>query len=186
MRYTVIWMLAGVLFLLSCSRSDTETRFLEYQNAGDKAYVGNNYAEAEKQYRAALAVAEENGPENTLVLIGLRSLAQLYMSQKKDADAESLFQKRIEIAEKISSKEPEKLATMYDDLATLYLLRDRYSEAEPLYKRALALKQEAFGANSPEMAENLKYYAGLLRRIKRNDEAADLEARATAINSSYK
>lgn len=185
-RYKIVLMLIGVLSFLSCYRPSTATRFLEYQTAGDKAYTRQDAAEAEKQYKTAIAVAEEDGPENSLVLIGLRSLAQLYMSQKKDAEAESLFQKRVVIAERISSSNLEELAAVYDDLATFYLLRDRYSEAEPIYKRSLSIYQTAYGAGSPKVVENFGYYASLLRRINRNDEAAELEARAKSITKEGK
>jgi tetratricopeptide (TPR) repeat protein len=187
MKYKHIWALPVVFFLVSCGQPpDTTrtTRILEHRMAGDQAYMKDDYAEAEKQYKNALALAELYGPEEPLVLTNLYPLGMLYMTQKRDAEAEAVFRRRIKLAEKIKAQDPEGLASVYEELATLYLLRGRYSEAEPVYKRALALYQTAYGADSPKMAEPLKYYASLLRRINHNDEAADLDARAANISSS--
>lgn len=188
-KVKVAWTLLGVLCLTSCFLQDRDTyratRFLEYQNAGDEALINGNYAEAEKQYLKALEVAEGIGPENRLLVTAFHSLAQVYIRQKKDGEAESYLRRRIEIAEKVITENPEYLAMVYDDLVLFYLLRDRYSEAEPLFERALAIREKAFGPNDLRVAESLEYYALLLRNIKRNDKAVQLEERAKAIKTKH-
>ena len=187
MKYKYIWVLLVGCLLVSCGQPpDTTrmTRILEHRMAGDEARMKKDYAAAEKEYKQALALAELYGPEDPVVFRYLYPLGMLYMIQKRDAEAEAVFQRRIKLAEKVEAQNPEGRASVYEELATLYLLRGRYSDAEPVYKRALALYQDAYGADSPKMAEPLKYFASLLRKINRNDEAADLDARAEAVTST--
>lgn len=185
MSYKLIWALLAVSYIVACSaQKDTETRFWEYQNAGDKAYIEGNYAEAEKQYTAALALAEEKGPENNLMIPGLHSLAKVYSAQKKDAQAEELLRRRLAIAEKADLEDPQYLAIIHDDLVLFYLLRNKYAEAEPLYRRALLIRENAFGPNDSRVVKSLEFYATLLRNINRYDEATELEMRANLIKSN--
>lgn len=172
--------LLGIVCLISCSPTN---RFLEHQNAGDKALGENNYAEAERQYKAAIEIAESEGDKQALVLIGLRSLAQVYFVQGRDSEAEEIYRKRLAIIQESKDQDSGKLVKAYDDLATFYLVRNRFSEAEPLYQQAIAIRQKAFGVDSPKVAEDLEYYALLLRRINRNEEAAKLETQAKTIKS---
>lgn len=187
MKYKHTWVLLVVCSLVSCGQPPDITRarrILEHRMAGDQAYMKDDFAEAEKQYKNAVALAELYGPDDPLVFTNLYFLGMLYMIEKKDAEAEAVFQRRIKIAEKTKAQDPEGLAGAYELLATLYLLRGRYSEAEPVYKQALALYEQAYGADSPKMVQPLKYYASLLREINHKDEAADLETRAAKISSN--
>ncbi len=50
--------------LASCFSRVRTLVLLDEANAGDAAFVKHDYAEAEKHYKAELAEAETNGPEN--------------------------------------------------------------------------------------------------------------------------
>ena len=56
-------------------------------------------------------------------------------------------------------------------------------EAEPLYQRALAIREKALGPEHPEVATVLENYAPLLRKIGKDAEVAELEARASTIRA---
>ena len=56
----------------------------------------------------------------------------------------------------------------------------KYAEAKPLYERSLAMDEKILGPEHPALAESLKNYAELLRKMGRDDEAAKMEARALA------
>jgi hypothetical protein len=59
----------------------------------------------------------------------------------------------------------------------------RYAEAEPLYQRALAILEKALGPSHPHVATTLENYALLLRKTKRDGEAAKMETRAQSIRN---
>ncbi len=77
------------------------------------------------------------------------------------------------------------MATSLNNLAGLYETLGNYAEAAPLYRRSLAIWERALGPEHPDVAQNLKNYAALLRKTGRADEAAEMEARAQAIRAKY-
>ncbi|TLY36413.1 MAG: tetratricopeptide repeat protein [Nitrospirae bacterium] len=75
------------------------------------------------------------------------------------------------------------MATDLNNLASLYDTMGRYAEAEPLYRRALAIDEKVLGVEHHNVLTDLQNYAALLRKMKRDDEAAKLEERAEMIRS---
>jgi tetratricopeptide (TPR) repeat protein len=62
----------------------------------------------------------------------------------------------------------------------------QYEQAESLYQRALRVDESVFGPDHPEVATDLlEGYARLLRRMKRLEEAAPLEAGAKVIRARH-
>jgi tetratricopeptide (TPR) repeat protein len=59
--------------------------------------------------------------------------------------------------------------------------RAQYREAEPLYQRALAIYERVLGDDHSETLRTLKNYADLLKKMGREGEAAELEARVEAM-----
>jgi len=55
----------------------------------------------------------------------------------------------------------------------LYQDQAKYAEAEPLYQRSLAIREKVLGLEHPNVAIVLKYYALLLRKISRKNEAVN-------------
>ena len=140
-----------------------------------------DYAEAEKQYKAALNLAKQNGSENPNFIFAAGDLARLYSVEKRDVEAETLFRQRLSIGERIWIREPESLLFLYDDLAMFYLLRDKYDDAHPLYLKSLDLRAKAFGVNAIQVAQGLELYAALLKGMQHEQEGLEMEARAKAI-----
>jgi tetratricopeptide (TPR) repeat protein len=68
-------------------------------------------------------------------------------------------------------------------LANIHKARGNYDEAEPMFKRALAIFDHALDPQYPRLGAWLTDYADLLRKMKRDDEAAKLEARAAEIRA---
>jgi tetratricopeptide (TPR) repeat protein len=156
---------------------------MRHKNAGDEAYVRRNYAEAERQYRAAVEKAESISRTDALTLICMRSLAQVYVAQGRTADAETIYKKRVELLRE-SPKDPAYWSTVYDDLATFHVLAGRIDEARPLYDQAIALTKRAYGDEDPKVAERLDYYVQLLKANNYEAEALQLQSRAVAIPRS--
>lgn len=77
------------------------------------------------------------------------------------------------------------MVTSLNNLALLYHAQGNYAEAEPLYKRSLAIVENALGPEHPNVATALENYSELLRETNRETEAAEMEARATAIRAKH-
>ena len=77
------------------------------------------------------------------------------------------------------------LITDLNNMAALYSAQGKYAEAEPLYKSSLAIREKALGPEHPNVAKSLENYSDLLRKTRRGDEAAMMDARAKAIRAKH-
>jgi tetratricopeptide (TPR) repeat protein len=69
------------------------------------------------------------------------------------------------------------MAYPLNGLAVLYYEQGKYAEAEPLYQRALHIREQALGPDHPLTRKVVMNYATLLRKVGRESEATQLEAR---------
>ena len=76
-------------------------------------------------------------------------------------------------------------AVAYVGLANLFTLESKYADAEPLFKKALAIFDNNSGPTHPNIVEVLKPYASMLRKVGRDSEAAEMEARSRAIRAMH-
>jgi hypothetical protein len=72
---------------------------------------------------------------------------------------------------------------MLSNLARIYGEESKYPEAESLLKRSLAILEKTRGPKSPGLVIELDSHASLLRKLSRNPEAIEVEARAKAIRA---
>jgi tetratricopeptide (TPR) repeat protein len=66
-------------------------------------------------------------------------------------------------------------------LAASYYAQNRHSDAESRYRRALAILEKTLGPENPELADSLQKLALVLRKMKRNEEAMDVESHARTL-----
>jgi tetratricopeptide (TPR) repeat protein len=136
------------------------------------------YAEAEPLYQRALHIREQAlGPDHPDVAYPLNGLANLYRRQGKVAEAEPLYQRALRIREQALGTDHPEMAYPLTGLAVLYANQGKYAEAELLYRRALSIRVQALGADHPLTREIVRNYADLLRKMRREAEASELEAR---------
>ncbi len=154
-------------------------------DAGAAAYQQGNYAEAVKQTKAALSLAEAFAPDDPRLATTLNNLGEFYRAQGKYTEAEPLYKRALAIYEKALGPEHPHVAVSLNNLGEFYRAQGRYAEAEPLLKRALAIVEKALGPDHPNVATSLENYATLLRKTRRTTEAAKLEARAKAIRAQH-
>lgn len=141
-----------------------------------------NYALAESLHKVALAFREKFfGAEHPLVGTTLNNLAVLYRDMRKYAEAEALCRRSLEIAEKKWGPDSPKTARRLGNLADLCLAQGNSTEAEPLYQRALAISEDNQESEHPAITASLQNYAEFLRKTKRRNEAAIVEARSKAV-----
>ncbi|MGI2909814.1 tetratricopeptide repeat protein, partial [Tolypothrix sp. VBCCA 56010] len=70
-------------------------------------------------------------------------------SQGRYSEAEPLYQKALQLYQRLLGEEHPHVAMSYNNLAALYQSQGRYSEAEPLYQKALQLTQRLLGEEHP-------------------------------------
>jgi tetratricopeptide (TPR) repeat protein len=163
-----------------------DTRWEHYMAEGAKAYQNGQETNAEMFYLAALEDVQNAGPNDPRLAATLNTLAVLYHSQRKYAQAEPLYQRVLKLLEQTIGPDHPTLATTLNNLAVVYEAQDKYAEATPLYERALALMEHTLGPDHPNLAVALDNYADLLRKMQREAEAESAEARAKAIWAKQK
>jgi hypothetical protein len=67
-------------------------------------------------------------------------------------------------------------------LAELHCDGDRNGQAAPLYKEALEIREKDIGQDDPATIATTKAYVGVLRKLNRDAEAQELEARLAQIS----
>lgn len=133
----------------------------------------------EEAVQYLLRAMERLKPDDSEERGELRSaLIEAYWRAKSYDKAESLLQEELAEAEKSGGSD---LRAAVQNLARCYTEHGRYAQAADLWKRSLALEEKEHGSNDPRLAWTLKWYAGVLRDLGRDQEAVSLEQRATSL-----
>lgn len=148
---------------------------LLYQDEG-------NFAEAESQYKAALAETEkaELFPGRGFWCSTSMWLARFYVVRQRYSEAEPLFQRALEIHEEDRGPTTY-LPRHLQEFAKLYELQGKYEAAEALYRLALEVCEQLHGANSLFTARGLDDLAGFCRARGRYAGAEGLYRRSLTI-----
>ena len=73
-----------------------------------------------------------------------------------------LYQRALQIVEKVLGPEHPRTATSLNNLALQYKTLGAYDQALPLYQRALAIREKALGPEHPDTAVSLNNLAAAL------------------------
>ena len=158
------WVLAGLMFLAVAAAESAGARsWRSYMEAGNEAYQQGNYAEAEKQWEAAVNEAEGFRRQDARLADALNTLGGLYRIQDRYAEAQPLLERALAIVEKVLEPEDSFVADVLNNLAGLYQTQGRYAEAEPLFERALAIREKALGPQHHDVATVLSNLALLYK-----------------------
>ena len=140
------------------------------------------YERAEVLFQRSLAVREKAfGSEHWDVGRSLHNLAILYRRWGRYSEAEPLARRALSIAEAVKGPESRDVGRIVHELGHIYEAQGKLVEAEPLFRRGLAIDENALGTQHPQVAQDFEDYAGLLRKMGREGEAGEFDARAQAI-----
>ncbi len=133
-------MLVSALFF-GCGQS-AGSPWESYIRAGEAAYEQCHYAEAEKQFLAALHEAEKFGPEDPRLATSLNNLVELYHDQGKYTVAETLYKRLLTISEKALGAEHPDVAQTLENYAGLLREMWREEDASIMEARAKAIREK--------------------------------------------
>ena len=114
------------------------------------SYLGlGEYEAAEKHLQASVDLRERLlGPDQADTLRSRASLAAIYYSQGRLAEAKPIFEEVLEWREMQLGPQHEETISSMNDLATILATEGEYAAAEPLFLRAVHLARESSGAES--------------------------------------
>ncbi len=121
-------------------------------DAAVEAFVASDYAEAGKQYEAAVNEAEEFGADDSRLAESLNALGVVYREQGRYTESESLLKRALSIREKALGPAHPDVIQSLNNLAGLYHGQGRTAEAEPFLKRAQDLEEQMAAQVDPDVA----------------------------------
>jgi tetratricopeptide (TPR) repeat protein len=163
-------------------------------NALDKLaavhYRQHNFKEAETEKKQSIEIAKKVLGPDIPTDWAQADLALIQYAQGNAAQAEPLFQEALasmkQRREKSSGENrtelARRIAERLERLAELHCDGDKNAQAAPLYKEALEIREKDIGKNDPYTIATTKAYVGVLRKLKRDAEAQELEARLGKIS----
>ncbi|MBS2003307.1 MAG: tetratricopeptide repeat protein [Cyanobacteria bacterium SZAS LIN-5] len=130
------------------------------------------YKDAEALYNKALKIRTTKlTPGNIETADTLLCLGTLDFATRKYASAESQLQQALSIYQKKFGDRNETVAENQFCLAVLYDQQKQYAKAEPFYKGAYETQKQILGANNPKTLRTQKYYANVLTKLRKTDQA---------------
>ena len=170
---------------------ETEKRVLGDDHLHTLASVGNLAVlyKDHGQYDRAEPLLLENvetaksvlGDEHPATLGFMGNLADLYQRQGRYDEAEPLFLATLASWERVLGKDHLDTGITVHNLGCLYRDQGRYVESQRYFERSQGIFVATLGPDHPAVAENLTQWAALLRESGDDAAAAELEARARAI-----
>jgi serine/threonine protein kinase len=152
------------------------------QNLGDLGDLTGAPEEAERLYRAALAIQYRLlGPETPEVARNLCSLVRKLMDQGKLAEGERTARLSVAIRRKLFKAGNPDLSYSLEQLAEALSAEQRTSEAETIYREALESQKAVLGPEHPRIAVLLNLIAVNLGREQKYPEAEQISEESIAI-----
>src|SRR5712692_940512 len=111
----------------------------------------------------------------------LRKAADYLRVRAQYEQAELLYQRALDIGERVLGTGHPDQAVLLGGLAILYTEQDKHEQAESLYQRALQIREQAFGSKHPLVAHSLHGLAHLYYRQGKYEQAESLYQRALLI-----
>ena len=115
------------------------------------------------------------------IAIVLDRLGQTYTDQQRISEAERVFLKAIDIAQKALGPNSYHVATIMNNLAYLYSANGYYDDTENLYKTSITILESTLGHQHAEVGVTIGNLAVLYKRQGKFEEAAPLFERALEI-----
>jgi len=179
------------MFAISTFHEGKDPQGRELERQAFEAVKAKNYSSAEDNYKKALAEAENSIDKDWRVPRVLSELADLYVLESKPDKAEAEYREAFAQYEKISEPGSDKRRNLaraklevLSKIATTLADQGKNTEAINQYQVALE------GSNDPNLSlfdkmHVTRQYAALLRKLHRDQDAAELEADADTM-TDYK
>jgi tetratricopeptide (TPR) repeat protein len=133
----------------------------------------------------ALRAAPENIDRKLDVAVALNELGTIELESGQLAEAEDSARRSLGFVEAIGEPNNPELGPRLSLLADVLHARAQYEEAAAVYRRLTDLTEKNLGPESQPLAEVLTRYATVLRELKRDGEAAPIQAKAESMRRKF-
>lgn len=156
-----LWTSLWIVFILCHGLRGDDLSWKTHLEAGTKAYQQAHYREAERQFGAALKMAESFGEKDARLGMTLVNLAEVHLKQGRLGEADRLCLRARQLIEKAQGSEHPDYARCLNDLAEISRALGFYSDTEGLARTALAIREKALGKNHPDVAQSVDTLASI-------------------------
>lgn len=164
--------------------SEADATWLQLDNKARAEIKEQNYSQAEKGFKEAIAYAESKN----LIAPGLiNSLLGLTLTNEKlgnSGEAERIYELAMRYAESSFGPTSAAYASLLSDLAWLYHFHNKDDKGEILFLRAIKTFQNTFGEGSAQEVAVLKEYQIFLKEAGRVAEGEKIQHRLDRIKGS--
>jgi tetratricopeptide (TPR) repeat protein len=190
--FTVIFSALSLCFsIIARAQDDPVKKWMGMVEEAARFYDEGKYEQGIKTAKESIAFAEGVfGADNPNLGSSLNVLGQLYAAAKDYGQAESAFRRALGLYQNSDSPDLG-LALTLGNLAKMYEAQNKneeakrsYEEASGHWQKAISDIEDTLGTNHLSVANNLEEYALVLRKIGKEQEAAQLEGRAREIRSA--
>ncbi len=171
---------AGVLLSL-CAGAGAAEDWKVATDAGYAAFRENRLAEAEKNFKLGLALAEKEGAKAGITS-NLGNLGVVYRQQGKQPQAREQFARMLQILEAGLGKDHPEVGNALTLVGETYLAEGKLAEAQPRLERAVTVLSKAGAGYQRNLALALNNLGTLRAHQNRFPEAAQAYRRALDIN----
>jgi CHAT domain-containing protein len=145
---------------LDAARQDLPENHPDIAKAMDglaKLYAdwGKNPEQAEKLFRDSIEIFRQQPVQYIDIVEPLTNLADFYLTQPNDGEAETLYKQALDILRQVPERESTRLSIILNNLAQYYRLHHRYGKAESLFKESLALDRKTLPPTHPNIGTTL-------------------------------
>lgn len=180
------WLLASCVATGPLERvyiPPTETPVIKLLKAMGDASRAGNFAEAEKQALAAMALSRPGNLGNKFYGIPFGYLATFYLRQRKYSEANALYRQAITYLATLGPFDERASAAIFSisSLGVSFEYAGRSDEAEDIYRRVLEYKKNVLGPVHMEVSYSLNNLGGVHERKGRYGEAERFYKQALAI-----
>lgn len=145
----------------------------KHLDAGELAHKAGDFDVAQGEYQAAVGRAEQL--HDDLALAGaLDRLGDVYLSQGKLSEAQSLYERSLALRQEQLGSEHEDTVDSIARLAATHLCTENYEEVEALCREVFRVKEKALGKEHPETLESLEALVHVLLIRRKATEAGGL------------
>ena len=135
----------------------------------------------EKTLLAAVTDAAQWKPTDPRVAKAHQDLADYYSAEGRYADAERVYQKRLELEEDMLGRANPAIIPAIDDLARVNFAQMKYDQSAELIARELRIMEREYGDNDPKLVPSLEQTARVLQSGGKFADAERFLTRAMAI-----
>ena len=137
---------------------------------------------AEEMNMRALYIRENaSGKDDLRVATIANNLAEIYHAEGRYHEAGPWIERALSIHKQTLGWEHPYMAYSLNNLAENFFMQGDYGQAETYYKKALAIRERTFGPDHSTIISTLEHYSITLRKLKRESESDEVEARIQAI-----